>query len=472
MSISIVLGMFMFLYAFKMVLLGMRTKIFVISFGCASSMADGNMLAGCLAEAGFEITESIDEAQVVIVNTCAVKGPTENRMISFLSKIPSDKKLIVAGCLPLINFARLQREVRFDGVVGPAFAERIADIVKRVLEGEKVIELSNALKTKPRLDLPCIRQNRFVDITPIAYGCLGECAYCCVRFARGKLRSYSIDEIVKRIKRSLDEGVREIWLCGQDTAIYGRDLGVNLPRLLREICSINSHSFLVRIGMMRPDHTLEILDELIEVYADFGGERRFSEIAEEGGHGGCLFWFLHLPVQSGDDYVLTKMRREYTVSDFKQIVEAFRRRLGESLCLATDVIVGFPGETEEAFENTLRLIKEVKPDIVNVSKFFARPGTEAEKMEPKIDNKTIKERSKIASEVALKIGLERNRNWQGWEGYVFLDKKGLKPNSQIGRNYAYKPIVIRDNDENFGRFLKIIARKAYSTYLEAIPLSS
>ena len=450
----------------------MHAKVFVTSFGCASSLADGNTLAGCLASAGFEVVSRMDEAELVIVNTCAVKGPTENRMISFLKKIPPDKKLIVAGCLPLINFPRLKREVRFDGVVGPAFGERIIDVAKRVLKGEKIIELSNTLQSKPRLDLPCIRQNRLVDVVPIAYGCLGECAYCCVRFARGRLRSYTIGEIVRRIKRSLNEGAREIWLCSQDTAIYGWDLGLNLPKLLREICSLNLNGFLVRVGMMRPDHTLKILDELVEVYVEFGGEKRFSEIAEGKQHGGCLFWFLHLPVQSGDDNILARMKRGYTVEEFKHIVEVFRRRLGESFCLATDVIVGFPGETEEAFRNTLKLIEEVKPDIVNVSKFFARPGTEAEKMRPKIDNRIVKERSRIASELALKVGLERNRFWRGWKGHIFLDEKGLKPNSKIGRNYAYKPIVIRGNYANFGKFLKIKVEEAYPTYLDAIPLSS
>lgn len=445
----------------------MYAKVFVVSFGCASSLADGSILAGCLAEAGFDVVENIDDADVVIVNTCAVKGPTENRMISFLSKVPPEKKLIVAGCLPLINLPRLKREVRFDGVVGPSFGERIVDVVKQVLEGKKIIDLSNALRAKPRLDLPCIRQNKFVDIVPIAYGCLGECAYCCVRFARGKLRSYGIKEIVDRVKRSLNEGVNEIWLCSQDTAIYGWDLGLNLPELLREVCQLDSHGFLIRIGMMRPDHALEILDELIEVYAEFGGEKRFTEIAEGKEGGGCLFWFLHLPIQSGDNDVLARMKRNYTVEDFKHVVNVFRQKLGKSLCLATDVIVGFPGETDEAFMNTLRLIEEVKPDIVNVSKFFPRPGTEAEKMESKIDNRTVKKRSKIASEIALRIGLERNSSWLNWKGYIFLDEKGLKPNSNIGRNYAYKPTVIMDGSKNFGKFLEVRIKKAHPTYLEA-----
>ena len=444
------------------------TKVYVISFGCASSLADGNVLAGCLAKAGFEIVNGLEEADVIVVNTCAVKGPTENRMISFLSKVPQSKKLIVAGCLPLINFPRLKREVRFDGVVGPAFGDRIVEVVRRILNGEKVIDLSDALKAKPKLELPCFRQNKFVDVIPIAYGCLGECAYCCVRFARGRLRSYQSEEIVRRVRRSLREGVREVWLCGQDTATYGWDLNSNLPELLREVCNVNEGSFLVRVGMMRPDHTLQILDELADVYAEFGGEKRFAEVAEGRASGGCLFWFLHLPVQSGDNDILARMRRGYTVEDFKHVVETFRRRLGESLCLATDVIVGFPGETEEAFDNTLRLIEEIKPDIVNVSKFFARPGTEAEKMKPKIDNRTIKERSKLASEVALKIGLERNLEWLNWDGYMFLDEEGLKPNSRIGRNYAYKPIVVVGENYPLGTFFKVTVKEAYATYLRAI----
>jgi len=441
-------------------------KVYIISFGCASSLADGNVLAGCLAEAGFQIVRSLKDADVVVVNTCAVKGPTENRMISFLTKIPRSKKLVVAGCLPLINFPRLKCEVRFDGVVGPAFGERIVEVVRRILSGEKVVDLSDALKSKPKLELPCFRQNNIVDIIPISYGCLGECAYCCVRFARGKLRSYQPKEIVRRVRRSLREGIREIWLCGQDTATYGWDINSNLAELLREICSINESGFLVRVGMMRPDHALQILDELVDVFAEFGGENRFSEIAENKTSGGCLFWFLHLPVQSGDDEVLTRMKRGYTVEDFKHVVSVFRCRLGENLCLATDIIVGFPGETEEAFNNTLRLIDEIKPDIVNVSKFFARPGTEAEKMKPKIDNKTIKRRSKIVSEVALKIGLERNCNWHGWEGYIFLDEEGLKPNSKIGRNYAYKPIAV-NNNHPLGKFFNVTIKETYATYLKA-----
>ena len=444
-----------------------EVKVFIASFGCASNLADSNTLAGCLVDAGFSVVDRLEDADVVIVNTCAVKGPTENRVISFLKKISPNKKLIVAGCLPLINFHRLNREVRFDGVVGPAFGERIVDVVKHVLNGEKIVDLENSLEAKPRLDLPCFRLNKIVDVIPIAYGCLGECAYCCVRFARGKLRSYPPEEIVKRVKRSLRQGVREIWLCSQDTAIYGWDINHNLPEVLRKICEIKDSNFIVRVGMMRPDHALQIADELAEVYSEFGGEEHFARIAENEPSGGCIFWFLHLPVQSGDNQVLAMMNRNYTVEDFKHVVNIFRNKLGSKLRLSTDVIVGFPGETEEAFKRTLRLIEEVKPDTVNVSKFFPRPRTEAEKMEPKIDNRVIKERSRVMSELALKIGLESNRKWLDWEGYIFVDEKGLKANSQIGRNYAYTPVVLVNEDTLLEKFVKVRVEEARPTYLKA-----
>lgn len=170
-------------------------KIFVRSFGCSANVADGEVLKGCLAEAGFELTEEMEKADAVVVNTCAVKGPTENRMIHLLKHVAEEKRLVVAGCLPLINFKRLEREVRFDGVVGPACGRKIVSVIRRVMSGEKVIELNGA-EAKPDLSLPRIKKNPVVGIIPVGYGCLGSCTFCCVRFARGRLRSYDLNEIL------------------------------------------------------------------------------------------------------------------------------------------------------------------------------------------------------------------------------------------------------------------------------------
>jgi threonylcarbamoyladenosine tRNA methylthiotransferase CDKAL1 len=281
-------------------------RVFLRSFGCSTNLADGEVMAGCLAKAEFKLVEGLAEADIVIYNTCAVKGPTENRMIDLLKKVPKGKKLLVVGCLPLINFDRLCREAHFDGVAGPALGDKIIEIVNSVLKGEKVVALEGADKAKPNLSLPRVRLNPVVGIIPISYGCLGSCAYCCVVYARGRLRSYSIKEIVERVKADLAHGVREFWLTSQDTACYGRDIGTNLAELIEAVSTLEG-DFTVRVGMMTPNMALGILENLIKAY---GNEK--------------VFKFLHLPVQSGDDDVLKRMRRFYTVADFKKIVDTFQ----------------------------------------------------------------------------------------------------------------------------------------------------
>jgi len=424
----------------------MDTQVFIKNFGCSSNIADGEVLAGCLAKAGFQIVQSELDADLLIFNTCGVKGPTENRIIDALKHAPKNKKIIIAGCLPKISFERLCSETYFNGVVGPAFGAEIVDVVKRVLAGEKVINL-NPAKKKPPLSLPRQKSNPVVSIIPINFGCLGSCTYCCVIFARGHLRSYSTSEIVERVQSDYAAGSKEFWITSQDTAAYGRDLGTDLAELLTEIGCLPG-DFRVRIGMMTPNLITEMQNRLITA---FDNPR--------------IFKFLHLPVQSGDDSVLQYMRRFYTAAEFKEIVKTFRAKFPQ-LTLATDVIVGFPGETAEAFQNTLELLEEVKPDVTNVSKFFARPKTVAARMkEGLVDKEETKRRSTITAELAKRLSAERNQRWVGWSGEVLIDEKGKVENSWVGRNFAYKPIVVKNKDNLLGKTLQVKVVDALGTYL-------
>jgi threonylcarbamoyladenosine tRNA methylthiotransferase CDKAL1 len=421
--------------------------VFVKSYGCSANLADGEVLAGCLAKAGYKMAGSAAEADVVIYNTCAVKGPTENRAIAALKRAPRGKKVIVAGCLPFINFERLRREVHFDGVVGPAAGEKIAEVVRRVMAGEKVVDLDAALTAKPELSLPQLRSNPVVSVLPVSYGCLGSCAYCCVVFARGHLRSYTVKEVTERVRQDLAAGAKEFWVTSQDMACYGRDIGTNLAEMLKALGDVEG-DFRVRVGMMTPNLVTDMLDDLIEAF-------KSSKV----------FKFVHLPVQSGDGQVLKRMRRFYTVQDFREIVNAFRTAFPQ-VTLATDIICGFPSETRAAFENTLELISEVKPDIVNVSKFFARPRTTAAAMhDAVVEPAEIKRRSTEAAKLVKRISLEKNQRWVGWSGEVLVDEKGKVLGSWIGRNFAYKPVTVKSSADLLGKTLKIKVVKAFSTYL-------
>jgi MiaB-like tRNA modifying enzyme len=301
---------------------------------------------------------------------------------------------------------------------------------------------------KPNLSLPKIPTNKVVGIIPINYGCLGSCSYCCVLFARGHLRSYQIDEVVERVKRDLTSGVKEIWFTSQDTACYGKDIGVSLADLLMEACKVEGE-FFVRVGMMTPNYTLEILDDLIQAYKN---EK--------------VFKFLHLPVQSGDYEILRRMNRFYSVEDFRTIIRSFRKEISE-ITIATDVICGFPGESQEAFERTVQLIEEVQPDVVNVSKFFPRPNTPARKMKSFVHPREVKKRSKRLAELSKKISFEKNKGWMNWEGKLLIDEEGTKSSSWIGRNFAYKPMVIKTDESLLGKILDVHVVDVFPTYLKA-----
>ena len=422
-------------------------QVFIRNFGCSANTADGEVLAGCLAQAGFQLASSESDADVLIYNTCAVKGPTENRIINAMKHAPKGKKLIVAGCLPIISFERLSREVRFDGAIGPSIGNGIVDVVSRVLAGEKVLELSN-LNCKPQLDLPRVKTNPVISVVPVNYGCLGSCAYCCVVFARGHLRSYGIKEVVKRVQTDVASGAKEFWITSQDTACYGREIGSSLAELLAALGDLPG-DFKVRVGMMTPNMVTDMQDKLIDAFRN-----------------DKIFKFLHLPVQSGDNETLKRMRRFYTAEQFKCIVDAFRAEFPD-LTLATDVIVGFPGETEEAFENTIKLLDEVKPDVTNVSKFFARPKTAAAQIQDGlVDSEEIKRRSTVAAELVKRISLERNQRWVGWVGEVLVEEKGKVEGSWVGRNFAYKPVAVKSSNNLLGKTLRVKVVEASATYLK------
>jgi MiaB-like tRNA modifying enzyme len=416
-------------------------KVFATVFGCPSNVADYEIALGLLKNSGFEIAKNLEEADLNIIFTCVVKEQTFQKMIFKIKEFTKLKKpLIVAGCMAKTDSKLIEKINPKASILTPDNVEKIVDVANSTLNGQKVLVLED-LK-KPKLNLPRCRANPFIGIIQIARGCLLNCSYCYEPY-RKKLFSYPLNEVVEEIKRTIENGCKEIWISSLDNGCYGFDFGANLADLLEEVCKLRG-KFFVRVGMMNPLHIKKFLRELIEVYQN---EK--------------IFKFAHIPVQSGSDKILKLMRRGYRARDFIRIVEKFRKEV-PYLTISTDIIVGFPSESEKDFKLTTRLIEKVRPDIINISKFMARAGTEAAKME-QLDRETIDKRSSFLSDLAKKISLENNKRWIGWEGEIFVDEKG-KNSTLVGRNFAYKPVVIKGK-ALIGKFLNVKIFNATSTCL-------
>ncbi|MGQ9479127.1 MAG: tRNA (N(6)-L-threonylcarbamoyladenosine(37)-C(2))-methylthiotransferase [Thermoproteota archaeon] len=396
-------------------------KILLLNYGCAVNRAEGEAMAGVLASRGFSLVNSEEEADIVVVNTCGVKTPTEDKILHRLKTLGNGKRIIVTGCLPRIIGASKILSVRsVEGILGPAAGEEIVNAVQSVFRGERYFKISGGNFSNL---LPCLSDNPVIGKIVVSQGCLGGCSYCATRFARGRLKSYDIEEIVSAISKRVAEGAREIWLSSQDNSVYGVDRDGSIVELLEKVSKVNGN-FLVRIGMMNPSGVIRHLDRLAEI------------IRSEK-----FFKFIHIPLQSGSNRVLKDMNRGYTVEEFIEVISRLRET-DPNITVETDVIAGYPTEEEEDFEETLRTIEKVKPDFMNISKFYPRPGTYASRL-PRLPTEVVSRRSRILTRLSIGIREERNRSWIGWEGVALVDEKGTVPGSLIARNAYYRPIVLK-----------------------------
>jgi len=415
-------------------------SVYITTFGCSANQADSEIMAGLLAKAGYELVNGAEEAGLVIVNSCIVKGKTETHVFREIARLKKlKKKIIVAGCMPQTKvFANKLRDV---SVLGVFETHRIAEAVKATLAGRKISWLST--KKTEKLCFPRLRKNPVIAVVVISSGCVGHCTYCLVKLAKGELFSYPEKSIIHEIKTALKEGCREIWLTSQDCTAYGLDINSNFVNLLKKILDLVG-DFFIRIGMSNPDNILKNLDGLIKLYKN-----------------PKVFKFLHMPVQSGNDDILKAMNRKYTVSDFKKIITKFRKEIPE-VTISTDLICGFPTETDRQFADSLNLIRWLKPDVLNLNLFWPRPETVAAKM-PQLMPGIGRKRTRIVTKEFEKIALDKNKSWIGWKGSALVDENG-KSGGLVARNFAYKPIVIQGKAK-LGSFVKLKITDSTKNYL-------
>lgn len=408
-------------------------SVFVKTYGCSHNISDSEYMAGLLADYGFTITDDIEKADACLLNSCTVKNPSQEKFINLVQKAQKQgKPVIVSGCVPQGD--RNLRGLEEVSVLGVTQIDRVVEVVEEALKGHKVKLL--AKKDLPVLDLPKIRKNELVEIIPLSTGCLGSCTYCKTRHARGKLGSYDPGAIVERARQAVSEGVVEIWLTSEDTGAYGRDINTDLPTLLKRIVAELPDHCMLRLGMTNPPFILEHLQAM----ADIMNHPR-------------VYSFLHVPVQSGSNPVLDKMNREYTVEEFNEVCDFLIKHV-EHMTLATDIICGFPTETEAHHEETLHLVEKYKFPVVNISQFYPRPGTVAAKWK-KVPSDQVKKRS--GDVTTIFNSYSTNKHYQGTEQLVWIigfdDRKSSAPESEkqlMGHTKSYTKVVLDQTAECLG----------------------
>ena len=409
-------------------------KIWVEAYGCSASFADSEMISGLILNGGHTLAKDISDSDLNLIVTCSVKDATANKMVNRIKRLKS-KPLIIAGCLPKAEKSTVEKFGPHASLLGPNSIGKTLDVINSTLSGKKRIELEDSDMVK--VGLPKVRLNPVVGIIEIASGCMSECTFCQTKLSKGDLRSYRIGDIVRQVKYDVDNGCKEVWLSSTDNGCYGFDIGTDLPRLISTVGEIE-RDFMIRVGMMNPMYMPRIRDGLL---------RSFENTR--------VFKFLHIPVQSGSNRVLKEMKRGHTSQVYRDANDKFRKKFGR-FTISTDIIVGFPSENNENFEETVDLIKETRPDVINLSRYSARPGTKAAKM-TQLNVSEVKRRSKVVYELAKNIINERNVEWIGWRGEVLFDESSdgvIK-----GRNFAYKPVVV-DEDVKLGQKIKVEIIKA------------
>lgn len=398
-------------------------KAFVQSFGCQLNFCDGEKYKGILADLGYTLTNTPEDADVILFNTCAVRAHAESRVLGRLGTLKPlyerNRNLIIGlcGCMAEEEEVRAQIQKSYPFVrliLGAGAMEHLAEALLRIYAGEKRLTVTEITGT-PDETLPTVRENSFMASVPVMYGCNNFCTYCIVPYVRGRERSRQPEAILAEVQQLVDEGYKEILLLGQNVNSYGKDLEqpMDFPELLRKIDAIEGEYFIRFMSSHPKDATPALIDVMLQ-----------SKHIEH---------HLHLPVQSGSDTVLQAMNRRYTIAQYLQLVDGTRKKAPD-FSFSSDCIVGFPTETDADFEQTLALIRHVQYDNLYTFIYSPRPGTKAAAYEQCSSPDAIAERMQRMLTEQREISEKFNRRFLGKICTVLVEKYNAETQKLVGKN--------------------------------------
>ncbi len=449
-------------------------QFFVKTFGCQMNEHDSEIIAGVMQSAGYSRVEDMTAADIIIVNTCCIRESAENKIWGFIGNLKNLKEhkpgliLAVVGCMTQQKTIgdMLKRQGRhLDIVLGTYQQHRLPEYVSRVLAGERqIVDISEDNRDFPD-SLPTMRVNNLSAQVNIMYGCNNFCSYCIVPYVRGRERSRDFAAILAEVRELAAAGVREVMLLGQNVNSYGKDIRremqkefteagaaeVAVPDFAAVLQAVSEIEGIERVRYMS-SHPRDFSWNLVDVIADLPKVRAYC----------------HLPLQSGNDRVLRAMNRGYDTATYYAIVERMRRQVPD-VVLTTDIIVGFPGETEEEFADTLEFMRKCRFDAAYTFLYSPRSGTPAAKMAGQIPEWEKKSRLARLTEVQNAISLEINQGYVGRRVDVLVEGPSKNnPELMSGRTLGNKIVIFRGEESMIGSTVSLEITGAKTWHLEAL----
>ncbi len=423
-------------------------KVYIETYGCQMNQADSGIVAKLLKEDGNEIIDNVQQADVILINTCAVRDNAEKRIHNRVHDLQSLKKkkpflkIGIIGCMAERLKGTLQEEDKVNIVCGPDAYRKLPQMIKQ--DNGLEVELSHFETYEDIIPLQ-IDTDGISSFVSIMRGCENFCTYCVVPYTRGKERSRSVESIILQVKQLFSQGYRDITLLGQNVNSYNYD-NTNFAMLLEEVAKVNP---LLRVRFAT-SHPKDLSEQLVDVIA------KYDNICK----------YIHLPIQSGSNKMLQKMNRKYTVEQYLQKIDLIRQKIPDC-AISTDVIAGFCGETLEDHNMTLEVFSKVKYDSAYMFKYSNRPGTVASKrFEDDVPEKEKVRRLEEIIALQRELSLQSNQRDIGKTMEILVEGESKRDKSMLwGRNSQNKVVIFEKGENKKGEYIYVNIKKCTSATL-------
>lgn len=424
--------------------IGHHKKYYILTYGCQMNVHDSENISAIMENMGYISTDQMDDANVIILNTCAIRENAHNKVMGMLGRIKHLKETrkdiitIFCGCMAQEeNVAKTLKEKYkwVDIVMGTHNIHKLPQYLEEIMEdGNQEFEVYS-IEGDVIEGLPVKRDSKYKAWVNIMYGCDKFCTYCIVPYTRGKQRSRMPEDIIEEVKDLIKEGYLEVTLLGQNVNAYGKDLDINygMKNLLEDVAKTG----IPRVRFVT-SHPWDFTEDMIKVISKYEN----------------IMPYIHLPIQSGSDRILAKMNRRYTKEEYINLFKTIKKYI-PNCSISTDIIVGFPGETKEDFQDTLDVVKKLKYDLAYTFIYSKREGTPASSMPDSVSSAEKKERLQTLNELINKYAKENNLKYQDEVVDVLIEGHSDKFDNLMGYTDTMKLVNIKGDKKYIGKIVKV-----------------